>query len=123
MSAKDVAIIHGPPGTGKTTTGCRVNRSGPIFRGDKVLACAPSNTAVDNLVEKLVGLKQRVVRVGHSARITERLRNCSLDSLVEKHENMSVIREMQREIDSLYRASGKVYSSETGVWTEERFAG
>lgn len=102
LSAKDLAIIHGPPGTGKTTTVVEFIVQS-ILRGDRVLACAPSNTAVDNLVEKLVGLKQRVVRVGHSARITERLRSCSLDSLVEQHENMSVIREMQREIDSLYR--------------------
>lgn len=106
LSAKDVAIIHGPPGTGKTTTVVELIVQS-ILRGDKVLACAPSNTAVDNLVEKLIGLKQRVVRIGHSARITERLRACSLDSLVEKHENMSVIREMQREIDSLYRQAEK----------------
>ncbi|MFN9974841.1 MAG: AAA domain-containing protein, partial [Phycisphaerae bacterium] len=47
--------MHGPPGTGKTTTVAEVIRQ-LVARGERVLACAPSNTGVDNLLERLIGL-------------------------------------------------------------------
>ena len=56
LSARDVAIIHGPPGTGKTTSVVAFIRQA-VARGEKVLACAPSNTAVDNLLEPPGGLR------------------------------------------------------------------
>ena len=62
LSASDVAIIHGPPGTGKTTTIVELICQA-IAKGQKVLACAPSNTAVDNLLEKLVDARQKAVRL------------------------------------------------------------
>ena len=64
MSASDVAIIHGPPGTGKTTTVVEVIRQA-VARGERVLACAPSNTGVDNLLERLVNTGEPAVRLGH----------------------------------------------------------
>ncbi len=67
LSAEDIAIIHGPPGTGKTTSVAAFIRQAAL-RGEKVLACAPSNTAVDNLLEQLVDYGQSVVRIGHPAR-------------------------------------------------------
>jgi ATP-dependent RNA/DNA helicase IGHMBP2 len=106
LSAQDLAIIHGPPGTGKTTTVVELIIQS-IARGEKVLAVAPSNTAVDNLLERLVDARQRAVRIGHPARVAERLRDHSLDGLVEQHENMPVIRDMQREAESIFRKSDK----------------
>src|SRR5207249_9529049 len=53
LAAKDFAIIHGPPGTGKTTTVVELIRQA-VAHGDSVLACAPSNHTVDNLLEKLL---------------------------------------------------------------------
>lgn len=106
LSAEDLAIIHGPPGTGKTTTVVEVIVQA-IERGDKVLACAPSNTAVDNLLERLVAARQRVVRIGHPARVAARLRDYSLDGLAEQHDNMPVIKEMLRESEMLFRKSEK----------------
>ncbi len=63
LSAEDIAIIHGPPGTGKTTSVAAFIRQA-TRRGEKVLACAPSNTAVDNLLERLVDCGPSVVRSG-----------------------------------------------------------
>ena len=106
LSANDLAVIHGPPGTGKTTTVVELITQA-TERGQSVLACAPSNTAVDNLLEKLIAAKQKVVRIGHPARVAERLRDYTLDGLVEQHENQSVIREMYREAEQIYRRAAK----------------
>src|SRR4029077_8152006 len=78
LSARDLAIIHGPPGTGKTTTVCELVRQA-IRRGEKVLACAPSNLAVDNMLERLVSSKAKAIRVGHPARVLPGLREHTLD--------------------------------------------
>ena len=102
LSAEEVAIIHGPPGTGKTTTAVELIIQ-CVRAGEKVLACAPSNTAVDNLLEKLVAAGQQVVRVGHPARVAEQLRRFTLDGLVESSDAMPVIQSMLREAESLFR--------------------
>ena len=68
LSSRDLAIIHGPPGTGKTTTVVELIRQS-VAKGLKVLACAPSNTGVDNLLEKLIANRVQVVRIGHPARV------------------------------------------------------
>ena len=111
LGANDLAIIHGPPGTGKTTTVVELIIQA-VKRGQRVLACAPSNTAVDNLLAKLVEADQRVVRIGHPARVAESLRDYTLDGLAENHESISVIREMYREAEALFKKAGK--------WTRHR---
>ena len=71
LRARDLALIHGPPGTGKSTTLVALVRA-LVARGQRVLVCAPSNVAVDTLVERLVaaeGQRFPVVRVGHPARL------------------------------------------------------
>ena len=106
LSAEDVAVIHGPPGTGKTTSVVEFIRQA-VARGEKVLACAPSNTAVDNLLERLAAAGQRVVRVGHPARVKEVLREHTLDALVADHENMRLVRELLRNAESLYQKADR----------------
>lgn len=106
LSASDVAIIHGPPGTGKTTTIVELICQA-ISKRQKVLACAPSNTAVDNLLEKLVDAGQKAVRLGHPARVSERLHEHTLDAQVARHELTDLIREMRREAENLFRQAGK----------------
>ncbi len=59
LSRPDVAIVHGPPGTGKTTTLLEVILQA-VRKEVKVLACAPSNVAVDNLAERLAAHKTKV---------------------------------------------------------------
>ena len=100
LLADDVAILHGPPGTGKTTTLTEIVAQA-VLRGDRVLACAASNTAVDNLLERLANLVPYVVRVGHPARVTESLRDHTLDALVENDPSSGVIRDLRRELDQV----------------------
>jgi len=104
MSANDIAIIHGPPGTGKTTTVVEVIRQA-IARGERVLACAPSNTAVDNLLERLVNTGTPAVRLGHPARVLDVVRNHTLDAVLEHHATRPIIQDMLREADQLERKS------------------
>lgn len=106
LSAQDVAILHGPPGTGKTTTLAEVIYQA-VKRGDRVLACAPSNTAVDNLLERLVAMMPDVLRVGHPARVFEALRGHTLDELVDNDPANDVIRDMRREVNDLVRSAEK----------------
>ena len=113
LAAKDVAVIHGPPGTGKTTTLAEAIYQA-VQRGDKVLACAPSNTAVDNLLERLVAIMPSVIRVGHPARVFEALRGHTLDELVDNDPSSDVIRDMRREVQALIRAAGKDFRGRDG---------
>ncbi len=106
LSAQDVAILHGPPGTGKTTTLAEVIYHA-VQQGQRVLACAPSNTAVDNLLERLVAMMPNVLRVGHPARVFEALRGHTLDELVDDDPAANVIRDMRREVQELVRAAEK----------------
>jgi superfamily I DNA and/or RNA helicase len=106
LAAKDVAIIHGPPGTGKTTTVVELIRQA-VRRGEKVLACAPSNLAVDNLLERLVAGGERAVRLGHPARVLPELRAHTLDLLVEDHDDTRLARKMAKEAFALFRKAGK----------------
>ena len=106
LSAEDIAIIHGPPGTGKTTSVVEFIRQA-VARGETVLACAPSNTAVDNLLERLAASGQRVVRVGHPARVKEELRIHTLDAIVAEHENMRVVRELLKDAEALYQKADR----------------
>jgi superfamily I DNA and/or RNA helicase len=106
LSAADVAIIHGPPGTGKTTTVVELIRQ-IVHSGQRVLAVAPSNIAVDNLVEKLVHTGENVIRLGHPARVLPELRQHTLDALVEKHPEMKVVQRLTREARSLREQAGR----------------
>ncbi len=106
LAAHDLAVIHGPPGTGKTTTVVELIAQA-VARGDKVLACAPTNTAVDNMLTRLIDLNQKVVRVGHPARVSEALQDFTLDGLVEQSDEMSVIKSLRREADDLFRQADR----------------
>jgi hypothetical protein len=106
LAAKDMAVIHGPPGTGKTTTVVELIRQA-VARGDKVLACAPSNHAVDNMLEKLLDAGEFPVRLGHPARVVPELRGRALDILVEKHPDARQARKTARDAFALFRQADK----------------
>jgi superfamily I DNA and/or RNA helicase len=106
LSAKDVAILHGPPGTGKTTAVVELIRQA-VRRGQKVLACAPSNLAVDNLLERLLAAGERAVRLGHPARVLPALREHTLDLMVEDHDDTRQARKLAKKAFGLFRQAGK----------------
>ena len=117
LSAKDIAIIHGPPGTGKTTTVVELIQQA-IRNGERVLACAPSNLAVDNLLQRLVVAQEKVVRLGNLVRITSHLREFSLDGLVEINPDFRRARKLKREAEALVSKAKK--ESRRFVSREER---
>lgn len=84
LGADDFHLIHGPPGTGKTTTAIEVIEQA-VAEGKSVLATAASNTAVDNILDFLLDRSKEAVRVGHPARVTPKLKEHTLDSLIEEH--------------------------------------
>jgi ATP-dependent RNA/DNA helicase IGHMBP2 len=106
LSARDVALIHGPPGTGKTTTVVELIRRA-IRRGEKVLACAGSNIAVDNLLERLVAGGERAVRLGHPARVLPELQAHTLDLLVEDHRDVALAHKLVKEALALFRKASR----------------
>ena len=85
MGTKDVALVHGPPGTGKTRTLVEIVRQA-VARGERVLVAAPSNAAVDHLGERLVAAGVKVVRLGHPARVSPGMEAHTLDGMLETSE-------------------------------------
>ncbi|HVA51106.1 MAG TPA: AAA domain-containing protein [Pirellulales bacterium] len=106
LSARDVALIHGPPGTGKTTTVVELIRRA-VRRGEKVLACAGSNIAVDNMLERLVAAGERAVRLGHPARVLPELQSHTLDLMVEDHHDVALAHKLVKEALALFRKAGR----------------
>ncbi|MCU7548990.1 AAA domain-containing protein [Chitinophagaceae bacterium LB-8] len=96
LTANQLAIVHGPPGTGKTTTLVQAIKA--ILQQDRqqLLVVAPSNTAVDLLSEKLTDEGLNVVRVGNPARVSERLMSLTLDSKMALHPDMKEIKRLKK---------------------------
>lgn len=106
LSAKDVAIIHGPPGTGKTTTLVELIRQA-VRRGDKVLACAPSNLGVDNLFERLLDCGEKAVRIGNPVRVLPHLRDRTLRALAQSHREVRQVKNLRTDAASLFRKADR----------------
>jgi ATP-dependent RNA/DNA helicase IGHMBP2 len=119
LEAKDVALVHGPPGTGKTTVLVEIIRQA-VARGARVLASAPSNIAVDNLLEKLLDTDLRVVRMGHPARILDSLRHATLSAQVAEHDAQESIRQLDQERERLLKQRARAESRGGGLRWEER---
>uniref|UniRef100_A0A3Q7FLE1 DNA helicase n=1 Tax=Solanum lycopersicum TaxID=4081 RepID=A0A3Q7FLE1_SOLLC len=100
LSSKDVFLLHGPPGTGKTTTVVEIILQ-EVKRGSKILACAASNIAVDNIVERLVPHRVKLVRLGHPARMLPQVLDNALDAQVLRGDNSSLANDIRKEMKAL----------------------
>ena len=106
LAAQDVAIIHGPPGTGKTTTLVQAILE-TIRRERRVLVCAPSNTAVDLLTEKLAERGVNVIRMGNPSRVSDLLLQHTLDAQIMNHKSYAELRSMRQTAEQYREQAGK----------------
>jgi ATP-dependent RNA/DNA helicase IGHMBP2 len=115
-SAKEVAIIHGPPGTGKTTTlVASIKRA--VENHKQVLVCAPSNAAVDLLVEKISEAGVSTIRIGHPARVEDHILSQTLDAKIAMHDSYKDLKKLKKKAEE-YRKLGQKYRRSFGP--EER---
>ena len=105
-AAEDVAIIHGPPGTGKTTTLVETVKL-LVATEHCILVTAPSNTAVDLLTERLANADLRVVRIGNLSRVDESLIRHTLEMQLLAHPESKNIKKMKKEAAEMRRKAGR----------------
>lgn len=116
LQSQDVAIIHGPPGTGKTTTlVAAINEL--VKQKKRVLVCAPSNAAVDHLTKKIAEAKLKVIRIGNLNKIDIDLLPFTLEKKIKEDGSYKTIKDDKRQALE-YRKMAQKYKRKFG--SEER---
>lgn len=106
LRAKDVAIVHGPPGTGKTTTLVEAIYE-TLRRESQVLVCAQSNMAVDWISEKLVDHGISVLRIGNPMRVNDKMLSFTYERKFENHPDYPQLWAVRKAIRELYSQKKK----------------
>lgn len=104
--AKDVAVVHGPPGTGKTTTLVEAIYE-TLHRENQVLVCAQSNMAVDWISEKLVDRGIHVLRIGNPTRVNDKMLSFTYERRFEAHPDYPQLWSIRKAIRELYQQRRK----------------
>jgi DNA polymerase alpha-associated DNA helicase A len=128
LTSHDMALIHGPPGTGKTTTIIETILQLALTHKKRVLVCAASNIAVDNIVERIAPHKLPIVRIGHPARVLPNVVAHSLDALTKTSDASEIVNDIRKELDEktsallMPRKKGKgvAKSDRKAAWFEVR---
>lgn len=107
LSMQDLAIVHGPPGTGKTTTIVEAVRQCVHQGSGQILVTAPSNAAVDLLTEKLSRAGMVVLRIGNPARVSESLMALTLDGKTATHPAMKEMRRLKKQANEFRNMAHK----------------
>lgn len=100
LCTRDVAIVHGPPGTGKTTTLVEAIYE-TLHREPQVMVCAQSNTAVDWISEKLVDRGVNVLRIGNPTRVNDKMLSFTYERRFENHPSYPELWSIRKEIRQL----------------------
>lgn len=100
LATKEVAVVHGPPGTGKTTTLVEAIYE-TLHRENQVLVCAQSNTAVDWIAEKLVDRGIAVLRIGNPTRVNDKMLSFTYERRFEAHPDYPELWSIRKNIRSL----------------------
>jgi ATP-dependent RNA/DNA helicase IGHMBP2 len=106
LAAEDVALVHGPPGTGKTQVLAAIAHA-CVAAGGTVLACAASNAGVDNLVQRLAARGLDPLRLGHPARVHPEVVDCTLEARAQSHEKALIADGLVREARELMRRADR----------------
>ncbi|EKO76746.1 MULTISPECIES: AAA domain-containing protein [unclassified Leptospira] len=104
--SEDVSIVHGPPGTGKTTTLTEIVNQ-LVEEGRKILVSAPTHSACDLLVESISAKGISVLRLGHPARIGEAVLNSTLDYKLFHHSDGKLLNEYRKDVIEISRQAKK----------------
>ncbi|CEG64601.1 hypothetical protein RMATCC62417_01544 [Rhizopus microsporus] len=107
LGSNEIALVHGPPGTGKTYTLVEIIRQLVVNQGQRVLVCGPSNISVDNLVERLAQHRLQVVRVGHPARVLPTVIDHTLDVITRTCDSGRIVADIRKEMDDTLAKIGK----------------
>jgi len=118
LRARDLALVHGPPGTGKSTVLAEVAVQ-LVRQGQRLMCTAASNAAVDHLLELCLAAGLEAVRVGHPARVLPHLQGHTLDLLVEAHPDRVLAREL---FEEAFELMGYARKQRTRGRSRARFA-
>jgi superfamily I DNA and/or RNA helicase len=106
LGENPISIVHGPPGTGKTTT--LVEAIGQLIQRDKkVIASAPSNAAVDHLARELLAAGVHILRLGNSVKTSDEILPYTPEGILSRPENHKILKKLRQRADEMRKMAGQ----------------